>query len=229
MEILVCHLTRMSAARICVAGINLATKQQIRPVLPMGNFTTQDLVENGGQFEIGAIVDIGEVHKSGYPPEVEDHDIRRKNIRRVERVKQEEFVKILLDNCDSSIRRIFGEMMSYDYGYATLKPGEGQASLGCMKILGNSEVHINDKGKIRMRFTDDETRLNIPITDLRCFGSDGQTVNQAAIERLQQITAHNEIIVSLGVTRLYSPRPEVAKAHWLQANGVFPVTEPFWN
>ncbi len=229
MEILICHLTRMSAGKICVAGIDIATNMHVRPVFPMGNFTIQDLRANGGTMEIGAVVDIGDAVKSGYPPEVEDHDVKRKNLRYIKTLSANAFSTWMAENSSHSVRHIFGERMSYEFGYATLKPGEGKASLGCLSVQGEKLLHVNDQGRIRMRFMTDGVRLNLPITDLRCFENDAVTLDKVAINQLQQLVADNEIVLSLGVTRLYRPKPEAPEAHWLQVNGVFPVTNPYWK
>ncbi len=72
MRIVVNHLTRMRAASICVAGIDLDTGRHVRPIT-RGGLTRDHLHENGGPFALGAIVELGATTPNPNPPEVEDH------------------------------------------------------------------------------------------------------------------------------------------------------------
>ena len=51
MQIIVNHLTRMRPGYMCVAGIDVASKRHIRPVLKR-RLTTDLLTLNGGLFDI---------------------------------------------------------------------------------------------------------------------------------------------------------------------------------
>jgi hypothetical protein len=74
MKIVVNHLTRMRGERICVAGVDWATAEHVRPVTgPTSPLTRELLRSSGGLFEIGAVVDLGPVAACGQPPETEDH------------------------------------------------------------------------------------------------------------------------------------------------------------
>lgn len=48
MEIVINHLTRMGPGRICVAGIDIATKKHVRPIPIEGTVSTAALERNGG-------------------------------------------------------------------------------------------------------------------------------------------------------------------------------------
>lgn len=84
MRIVVNHLTRMQAEYICVAGINAANGQHVRPVLARGRLTPDLLALNGGPFDLAALIDLGPVQYCGYVPVLEDHAF---SLRHMEKIK----------------------------------------------------------------------------------------------------------------------------------------------
>ncbi len=91
MQIVVNHLTRMtSESRICIAGIDLATFEHMRPVTPATDLLTRALLrENGGAFGVGALVDLGPVEACPNPPECEDHRFETVNAQAVENLEDD--------------------------------------------------------------------------------------------------------------------------------------------
>src|SRR5712691_1306515 len=74
MRVVINHLTRMGAPRICVAGIDQTTDRHIRPTTPANDPITRSLLEEmGGPFGLGGVVDLGTVHPTPGRPESEDH------------------------------------------------------------------------------------------------------------------------------------------------------------
>ena len=107
MEIVVTHLTRMRAPRICVAGLDIDTDAQIRPVKRHGRLDIDDLLENGGVFAVGEHVDLGPVIDVGSPPEVEDREYRGATSRG--QLSAEDFWNDLERTAASTLEEIFGE------------------------------------------------------------------------------------------------------------------------
>jgi hypothetical protein len=61
MRVVINHLTRMDAPRICVAAIAPERGQHIRLISAAGDPLTRDLLaENGGPFALGTLVELGE-------------------------------------------------------------------------------------------------------------------------------------------------------------------------
>jgi hypothetical protein len=59
MRVVINHLTRMEAPRICIAAIAPNTGRHIRPITGRGNPLTRDLlVENGGPFALGTLIEL---------------------------------------------------------------------------------------------------------------------------------------------------------------------------
>jgi len=82
MRIIVNHLTRMSAPRICVAGIDIDTWNFVRPTTPQTDLITRQLLrEHGGPFRVGACVDLGPVQPQPSVPESEGHRFETANAR----------------------------------------------------------------------------------------------------------------------------------------------------
>lgn len=90
MQVVINHVTRMSSPRICVAGVDRATSEHVRPTTGRSDPITRDLLrENGGPFGMGALVDLGSVTAEPSPPETEDRrfckEIRKHVVENVSR------------------------------------------------------------------------------------------------------------------------------------------------
>ena len=81
MRIVVNHLTRMSSGYICVAGLDTTTRQHVR-LEAYQRLTIRLLRDHGGPIELGGLLDIGSAAPIGKPPEVEDHRVEPRRIRR---------------------------------------------------------------------------------------------------------------------------------------------------
>jgi hypothetical protein len=77
MRIVVNHVTRMTAPRICVAGVDPKALEDVRPTTTANNPITRELPrEEGGPFGIGAVVELGSTQRVSTPPETEDHKVQ---------------------------------------------------------------------------------------------------------------------------------------------------------
>jgi hypothetical protein len=94
MRIIVNHVTRMTGSRICVAGLDAATLQHIRPVTPATDLITRTLLrENGGPFGAGALVDLGGVVACPNAPETEDHRFATVQARHIEDLSDDVYLE----------------------------------------------------------------------------------------------------------------------------------------
>ena len=59
MQLLINHLTRMHGGHICLAGVDLETRQHVRPMLANDPVPFYLLARYGGPFEMARIVDLG--------------------------------------------------------------------------------------------------------------------------------------------------------------------------
>ena len=82
MKIVINHLTRMQKGCICVAGIDLATGQHVRPLLRSA--LRKDICARyGGPFDIGRLVDLGWTRYIGTRPETEDYLFHQSEVRSI--------------------------------------------------------------------------------------------------------------------------------------------------
>ncbi len=62
MELVLCHLARMTAPRICIAGIDPDTTLHVRPTTPKSDPITRSLLRTeGGPLSVGAVVELGKL------------------------------------------------------------------------------------------------------------------------------------------------------------------------
>src|ERR1700684_1610869 len=124
MEIAVTHLTRMQPGYICVAGLDVKTGAHVRPVLK-GRLPANLLRQEGGPFEIGALVDMGEVKHVASPPEVEDYLFDPSKIRRLKRLEPKEVWKVLSSGTCKNLAGIFGKHLEVQANGAAVEEGTG--------------------------------------------------------------------------------------------------------
>ncbi|MEO7003020.1 MAG: hypothetical protein ABI068_14495, partial [Ktedonobacterales bacterium] len=185
MRIFVNHLTRMQPGYICVAGIDPGSQKHIRPVW-YGRLTRDLLASEGGVFEIGAEIDLGEVEWVGEAPEMEDHRFNRWRVQAVGTCVPAEYWGLLQQVARTSLHAIFGPAL-HPYGnrYAVAR-GEGDASLGCLKLAAPPQLTLDAFDKVRLLFRNDDRTVSAPVTDLRLYEADQQTPRRTLIERLNQ-------------------------------------------
>jgi hypothetical protein len=236
MRIVVNHLTRMQPGFICVAGIDMETKQQVRPVVAahrrMQSFL---LASKGGPFDISALVEIGETKPVPDPPHVEDHEFDWMRARRLKYIEPERYLKMLVYVLRENLADVFGaapELIAS--GSCYLPEGSGVRSLGCIRPRGACRLQLVEReGKppaIRMSFVDRGARVNLSVTDIRLCSSDFCTPDPCAVQRVaDRLEAGASCILSVGLTRPYprvdGERPE----RWLQVNNIHFEENPGWR
>jgi hypothetical protein len=228
MRIVVNHLTRMRYPRICVAGIDLESGEHVRPVA-WPHLPVDLAASHGGPLDIGAIVELGPTQQSGHPPEVEDRRFELRYLRRVESFAPERFWR-LLDACAlPRLQDIFGpDLTRRGATYAT-DQGIGAASLGCYSPAEPPHLYVDARSRLRLALFEGDHELHLPVTDLRfvdaTFSLDLELVEsvQARLKRCVQI------ILSVGLTRPYTPDDSAPRRHWLQVNNLNLADDPTWG
>jgi len=225
MEIAITHLTRMQRGYICVAGLDVKTGAHVRPVLK-GRLPSNLLRQQGGPFQIGALVDLGEVKHVASPPEVEDYLFDVSKARRIKRLDSKEFWKILSSGAERNLARIFGRHLEAQGNGAAIEEGKGSASLGCLSVE-EATLEVNPWQKIRMEFSSGELNVDLSVTDVRLVKSDFETPNQKIIEIAQQkLAKQGPAIVCVGLTRAWTKPGDDRRRHWLQVNNIHFSDDP---
>lgn len=221
MRIVIAHLTRMSGGHICAAGIDLATRAHVRPVFPVRQFDRSSLRANGGLFEIGGVIDMEPAIDIGWPPHVEDRSIDPAKCHYLAPMFERGFWDLLNSLAVDSLTSLFGEDLKTEGGPAYIEFGKGKQSLGFIRLPSTPELTVNSRGKPRLRIIDGETRFSLPVTDIRLYQDDNETVDQQAFAETRSILATcGELLLAVGLTRASKQNPDIAGRHWLQVNGL---------
>lgn len=230
MRIVVNHLTRMREGHICVAGIRVETKQHIRPVLPRGNLSSTMLKSQRGCFGVGYLVDLGTAKAIGRPPAIEDTLFAPEKASQLGRMSPPDFWDLLKVMSKTSLRDIFGAQLETDGWNAVIKAGVGQVSLGNLILRQPPHIYVTDDGRLRIQFSDKAgSELILAVTDVRFYEGDHWLLKRAAVEHAARWCKEGgQIILSVGLSRLWQKPSDSAPRHWLQVNNLHFENNPFW-
>jgi hypothetical protein len=233
MEIVICHLTRMKAPNICIAGIEPGTGYQIRPVIRQGQLNTALLDCMGGCINMAKVLETGPVKDVGQKPEVEDRLFNPSRLAEVKRLKPHEFWGLMLTYSKDSLREIFGDDLEARKFSCVVKKGAGIASLGLLLPQKTPAIELNEfegKKKIRVKLIEKDQTFYLSLTDLRFYGKDLETPNEESVKNIsRRLKSGARAILSVGLTRPFSPRPNEAACHWLQVNNIHMLDDPTWQ
>ncbi len=229
MRIVVNHVTRMRAPRICVAGIDPQTMEHVRPTTPSTDLITRSLLRtDGGPFGLGAVVDLGALTADPSPPEVEDHLFHTANARRVEDMRDDEFLDLLDKTSASDLTSAFGPQLErVGWKYATER-GRGSRSLAVIRAGRRPELAIDDRfGRLQLRFNDVEPPAYVPVTDVRFYDDDQETIRADVVENVARRLRHGvSAFLMFGLAQAYEAPHDDRERHWLQLNGLCLVDRP---
>jgi hypothetical protein len=228
MRIVVNHLTRMDAPRICIAGIDPTTGRHIRPITEREHpLTRRLLTAHGGPFDLGALVEIGDA--SPYPkrPETEDHLFRPAGVEVVGRLSPKRYLELIREHAANRLQTIFGDdLLRHEWGYA-IEAGRGTASLGILRVRRKPDIEIDRYGKLRLRLNDYDKPAFLSVTDLRLVQSDHKTVKAVDVAELRtRMRRGVEVLLMLGLARAFRRSGDDRERHWLQVNGICMADRP---
>ena len=230
MQIVVTHLTRMGGSYICLAGTD-EEGEHWRPVLASrksGESWEPDrrwLRSRGGHFHLGSKVDLGNIRPEPIPPEVEDVVVDVKQVKFIEDLDREHFLKILDGLAQDSLRSIFGPDLESQRSTSAYVPvGTGERSLGILRLSG-AKLEERDESEIRLVFGDrDFAKLELKVTDLRLW--EGYRPKKDRVKRIQGEL--DDCLVAVGLTGAWGPEGKIER-HWLQINNIYPRSDPLWE
>jgi hypothetical protein len=234
MLLIVNHITRMQRGYCCVAGLDNETERHVRPSLP-GRLGIDLLARHGGPFDLATVVDLGPTRRVGAPPETEDHQFFRGEVHRVIDLPPAEFWELLLKVSRASVADIFGPQLTRRGAYScAVDLGQGTASLGCLRTdvrPGLYLKHRPDKPpKIRLRLWDACGELDLGVPDIRLYGPDHITPDEAVVRRTaERLRRSPEAVLAVGLTRPYAAESHQPSLHWLQVNNIHLPDDPAWR
>lgn len=234
-KIVINHLTRMQKGFICVAGVDLATGQHVRPML-RSSLRKGLLARYGGPFDIGRLVDLGWTRYIGTRPETEDYLFRQSEARWMGDMPASEFWEWLARLAKPKLGQIFGRDLQPrgPCSYA-VDVGRGTASLGCFLVESRLRLRwqrrdAQGRGRLRVEFRSGERQFELSVTDIRLYRDDHVTPDPVVIERIsRRLDAEPDVILGVGLTRAFRGRPGDPALHWLQVNNIHFADEPSWR
>jgi len=207
---------------ICAAGIEPHSGEHVRPVVLKPARLGRDLlVGEGGPFELGAVVDLGETRARPALPAIEDREFRPESARRTGRLDPDEYVELLEAVSHQNLRAAFGADLQPrgSHTYAT-DSGHGDRSLACVRLRKRSRLWIDDYG-LQLSFEEVGRTARIRIADLRFFEADQRTLRYKLIDDVSaRLQDGVRVWVMFGLGRAWSVRPGQPECHWLQVNGL---------
>jgi Dual OB-containing domain len=221
MKIIVNHVTRMtSESRICVAGIDAATSQHVRPVTPSTDLITRALLrENGGPFGVGALVDLGAVVACPNAPETEDHEFATGQAKRIEDLSDDTYLELLDQVSDEDVPTAFGpDLVEVRPRKLAIPAGRGNRSLAVVPVV-NPELQIRF-GNLYLKLDPPNTPADLRVTDVRFYEADHSTVKRAIVNDVNgRFAAGEPVYAMLGLARAMHDS-DGGNVHWLMANGL---------
>jgi len=229
MQIVVNHVTRMSAPRICVAGIDQERLEHVRPTTPPSDAITRALLrEQGGPFGMAAVVELGHTRPAATAPEVEDHQFETAQAHHIEDMHGDEFLDLLDVVSAPDLAAAFGpDLKRVGWKYA-LDAGRGRCSLAVLRAEQRLHIEVDERyGRLQVRFDDVEPPTYLPVTDIRFYEPDQKTIRTSVVENVRaRLRRDVDAFLMLGVARAYRARDDDRERHWLQLNGICLADRP---
>jgi hypothetical protein len=228
MEIVLCHLTRMIAPRICIAGIDPQSALQIRPVTPKGDPITRRLLRaEGGELSLGTLVDFGELTPQPSPPETEDHEFKTDAIRDVRDLDGDELLDLLGQAGDEDIHSAFGPCLEPVRGGYALEAGSGERSLAIVTAGEQPSLEVDRYGRLRVRVPDLEGAPALSLNDVRFYQRDQKTIEKTITRDVnKRLKRGVPCTLALGLARAVELDWDDRERHWLQANALILEDRP---
>lgn len=230
MRIVMNHITRMTAPRICVAGIDIETLEHVRPTTsPSDPITRVLLRQEGGPFRIGATVDLGAVRAEPTPPENEDHRFETSQVRYVTELAAHDFLHALDAVSCASLEEGFGPDLKRVTAWKfAVEAGKGDRSLAVIRARRRPVLEIDDRyGRLQLRFNDPDPPTYLSVTDVRFYEPDQKTVRVDVVDDVvRRIRTGVGAYLMLGLARATQMPNDDRERHWLQLNGLCLVDRP---
>ena len=208
---------------ICVAGIEIDSQEHLRPVVARPERLGRDMLyESGGPFELGAVVELGEIRPQPDPPAIEDHLFRPHRAQRLGPLGGDLYLELLDRISHRNLRNAFGPDLKRrgERKYAT-DLGQGERTLACVKPRGPLALEIDSFGSLNLRFEEAGRTASAPVTDLRFYEEDQATLRHALIDDVSaRLRGDVETWVMFGLGRAWKASNDDAERHWLQVNGL---------
>ncbi len=227
MEIAITDLTYMHSG-VCIAGIDIKTLENIRPVLTFGSIQ-KDFVDRNKVYP-GVLIKFDLLHRKSKPPHVEDYVFNPDKTTFIKFLTQSEWVSILGSCASSSLQSAFNNLIIDKKG---ILPGAETDSLAVIKV---DSIKINFVEsypgallpfKIKISFISEGNWYHLPVTDMQFFDycrarlDKGVSRDELKDDLEEFINGSGYIYLRIGLTRPFKKEDSVSELCYLQVNGVY--------
>ncbi len=227
MEILITDLTYMHGG-VCIAGINIDTLENIRPVLKSGQIQ-KDFVDRNNIYP-GALIRFNFLYKKSNPPHIEDYVFEPSKVEFIKYLTQADWTNILNSCAFLSLATAFNNLI---IDKKAIAPGAKTSSLAVIKV---DSIKINffdsDKGALlpfraRVSFRSDGETYHLPITDMQfidyCINRFNSGIPRDKLKKdLEEFINDSEYIyLRIGLTRPFKKAEDADELCYLQVNGIY--------
>ncbi|MFN3480126.1 MAG: HRDC domain-containing protein [Thermodesulfovibrionales bacterium] len=226
-DIAITDLTYMRGG-FCIAGIDVETLENIRPVLNFGAIQKEFVDRN--KIYPGALVSFDFSHKKPKPPHIEDYVFNPEKTTFIKFLSQSEWLNILNSCSSTSLAYAFSNLIIDRKG---IQPDADAVSLALIKV---DSLKVNffdsDSGavlpfKVRVSFTSGGELYHLPVTDMQFIDYCNERFSEgirrdkfkADIEKL--INESEYILLRIGLTRPFKKADDTKELCYLQVNGIY--------
>lgn len=213
---------------VCIAGIDIMTLENIRPVLTYG--TIQKELVDRNKIYPGALVSFDFLYKKSKPPHIEDYVFNPDKTNFIKFLSQTEWLDILNSCTSTSLASAFNNLIVDRKG---IQPNADTVSLTLIKV---DSLKINffdsDPGavlpfKVRVSFTSGGELYHLPVTDMQFIDYCKERFDEGiqrdklkdAMEEL--INGSEYILLRIGLTRPFKKADDAKELCYLQVNGIY--------
>lgn len=214
----------MTSPRICIAGIEVDSKEHLRPVTAANDLITRSLlVEEGGSLKLGAGLELGPTRPIPNRPETEDHYSETRNFEVLGVLGGKEYLDLLDQVEEADLASAFGPGLVRDGNTYAMELGGGDHSLACIRAGDQDRLSI-EFGTLYLRASEG---ARIKVTDARLFEPDQKTVRTEVVRDVNARLADGvEARLMFGLSRPWRKPDDNEERHWLQLNGICLEDDP---
>ena len=219
-QVLITEVTHMKkGGLVCVAGINLATGQMVRPVQGDGSNWGAAKWVSTSYFEVGRIVglDPAAAGQPGFPHATED--LRIATVHQADTVSAANLYAACVETAHADLDAMFDSCLIDD---KYVVEGSKCRSLGCL-IVDPADLHAENSYGVKLVYDDaDNKRHYIKVTELETIAGGDEAAGAAALqERLDG--AAGPVALRLGLARAWAGPADQhydPRRCYMQLNGV---------
>lgn len=226
-DIAITDLTYMRTG-VCIAGIDIATIENIRPVFSYGTIQKKFVEKNN--IYPGALMSFEFSSKKSTPPHIEDYVFNPDKIIFKRFLSSSEWLNLLNSCASISLVSTFKNLI---VDRKAIEPGADTVSLTLIKV-DRLKINFFDRDigallpfKVRASFRSDGELYHLPVTDMQFIDyckerfDEGVQRDRLKNDMEKLINTGKYIFLRIGLTRPYKKSDDAKELCYLQVNGIY--------